>query len=122
MVTSWTKATLPLAIIPATLYVASNFGHEAATALVGIIFFLSAVKAANNNERRFMVTLAVFAGVLESAFVGIGWYKYTGTTLIPMWITLGWSLLGIYVLKNAPLIKNIKDRVVYPALVVFYTL
>ncbi|MEM4255105.1 MAG: hypothetical protein QXR53_02130 [Candidatus Norongarragalinales archaeon] len=84
----------PFAFVPATLYAAKAFGHLAATVLLSALFFFLFVRRADVKTRRLMIVLAVFSAVFETANVGVGAYKYSGTIATPVWISIGWGILG----------------------------
>lgn len=54
-----------------------------------------------------MIVMSIFAMLFETANVAIGIYKYEYTVQIPIWVAIGWGLLGFYVYKNLGLISRI---------------
>ncbi|MBI5223712.1 DUF2878 family protein [Candidatus Micrarchaeota archaeon] len=110
----YAKLILPLLIIPLTLQGVLMFGHSAADGIIGICFFIGAISIAKTQtERRFMITLAIFAMLFETANVAIGIYKYIDTIQVPVWVAIGWGVLGIYIVRNLETLKKINDRTAY---------
>jgi hypothetical protein len=100
------KFILPLFIIPITLLAVHSFGHIAGDIIIGIAFFASIVFVAKTqNERRLMIVMSIFAMLFETANVAIGIYKYEYTVQIPVWVAIGWGVLGFYIYKNLPVTK-----------------
>ncbi|MFH0737089.1 MAG: hypothetical protein V1827_00875 [Candidatus Micrarchaeota archaeon] len=91
---------LPLLLIPLTLYSVSSFGHDAGNAIIGLAFLICFARFADAKERWMMITLAILATLFETANVATGSYRYAGTNSTPIWVCLGWGILGIYLLKN----------------------
>ncbi len=84
----------PFVFVPITLYAAKTFGHLAATLLLSALFFYLFVFKAERKTRRLMIVLAVFSAAFETANVGAGLYSYPGTIGAPLWISIGWAVLG----------------------------
>lgn len=114
------KLLLPLVLIPITLYAVLLFGHDAGNAIIGLAFLVSILKFANPKERRFIIILAFIAALAETGNVAIGFYKYANVTLVPLWIPLGWSVVGMYIFKNLQTLKKINNNVAYGLSAVFY--
>ncbi|MBI5047308.1 hypothetical protein HZC07_06285 [Candidatus Micrarchaeota archaeon] len=114
------KLLLPLLLIPLTLYGVNAFGQNAGNIIIGISFFIAIVKFAEQKERRFMIVLAVFAAIFESVNVASGAYAYTGTKLVPIWIGLGWGIIGIYLVKNLKTLEKIDEKITYALTVILY--
>ena len=105
---------LPILIIPITLYVAGSFGHTATNFLVGGCFLAGfMIFAKTNEERKLMLVLAIVASLFETSNVAIGAYTYANTIQVPLWVSLGWGVLGIYVVKNLKILNAIPTRVAY---------
>ncbi|MEK6981307.1 MAG: hypothetical protein AABX38_00115 [Candidatus Micrarchaeota archaeon] len=115
------KLLLPLFLIPLTLYSVSLFGHDAGNAVIGIAFFIAVVKFANESERKYMIILAVFASIFESVNVISGGYKYIGAPLVPLWVGLGWGILGLYLVKNVETFKSINNKNAYILSAIFFS-
>jgi hypothetical protein len=114
------RLVLPLILIPLTLFAVSMFGHEAGNLIIGAAFLVGVSKFAQGNERRFMVILAIFAMLFEGLNVFSGAYKYLDTPSVPTWVGLGWSIVGIYLIKNLPLLKKVDDKISYLAACALY--
>lgn len=84
----------PLVFIPITLYAVKAFGHLAGTLLLSAVFAYLFIYKAEMRLRRFMIVLVVFSAVFETSNVASGAYKYAGTIGSPLWISLGWGILG----------------------------
>ncbi|MGV8085792.1 MAG: hypothetical protein ACP5N9_06100 [Candidatus Bilamarchaeum sp.] len=111
----------PLLIIPITFYAVSNFGHVAGNVVIGLAFFVCLLKFTKNvNEKRLMILLSIFITLFEKVSIAIGSYSYLGLYDVPMWISLGWSVAAIYLLRNAELFRNIDRKVIYAAAVLIY--
>jgi hypothetical protein len=52
-----------------------------------------------------MIVMSIFAMLFETANVAIGIYKYEYTVQIPVWVAIGWGVLGFYIYKNLPITK-----------------
>ncbi len=114
---------LPLLIIPITFYSVSTFGHMAGNAVIGIAYFVCLVKfTKDTNEKRLMIMLSIFITLFEKVSVAIGSYSYIGLTDVPMWISLGWSIVALYLLRNVPLFKKVDRKYVYVLASIFYLL
>lgn len=84
----------PLAFVPLTIFAVQKFGHEAANILLGVLFLGLFVWKADLPLRRLMIVLAVFSGLFETANVASGAYTYFDSLASPLWISLGWAILG----------------------------
>ncbi|MBI2079406.1 hypothetical protein HYT84_01465 [Candidatus Micrarchaeota archaeon] len=115
------RLILPLLLIPLTLYAVLNFGHEAGNLIIGAAFLIGLLKfTENQNEKRFIIVLAIFAILFETANVALGLYKYLNVIQVPVWIGLGWGVLGIYLLRNKELLDQIKDNAAYAFTILVY--
>jgi len=101
---------LPLFIIPLTLFSVLAFGHDAGNLIIGSCFLIGIARFADKKERRFMIILAVLATIFETVNIAAGSYRYIGTALPPVWIPLGWGVVGLYLLRNVPFFKRIENR------------
>ena len=114
---------LPLFIIPLTLYSVSLFGHNAANAIIGLFFVIGVAKfTKTKEEKRFAIILAIFAFVFETANLAIGAYKYVDVVFAPIWVGLGWGVVGLYLLRNSLVLKTITDKHTYVILSLLYLL
>ncbi len=84
----------PLFFIPITLYAVKAFGHLAGTLLLSVVFAYLFIYKAETRLRRLMIVLVVFSQVFETANVASGAYRYAGIIGAPLWISLGWGILG----------------------------
>jgi hypothetical protein len=110
-----TKVVLPLLLIPATFVFVLPYGHDAANLLVGAVLAYVFLFRADMRARRMMVFLSAFAFIFETANIGTGFYKYTGHALVPLWIGMGWAVLGWYAVSLMPIFKRIPDWAAYAA-------
>lgn len=102
------KFILPLLLIPLILISVNAYGHIAGDIIIGLIFFISIFFfTKTHQERRLMLVMAIFAIIFETANVAIGLYKYIFTIQIPVWVGIGWGVLGLYVYKNLDLTRKI---------------
>lgn len=120
--TQLVKLLLPLLLIPLTLYSVSLFGHDAGNIVIGMVFFIAIVKFADINQRKFMIILATFASIFESVNVISGGYKYIGAPLVPLWVGLGWGILGLYLVKNVDTFKIISNKHVYIISIILFSI
>jgi hypothetical protein len=104
---------LPLLLIPLTLFAVKSFGQVAGDAIIGAAFFIGIAKFAEGNERRFMIIMAIFSSIFESINVASGSYKYLGVVWVPIWVGLGWGLLGLYLFKQRKLFARLGARAAY---------
>ena len=111
---------LPLVLIPVVLSTVRYVGHDVANALMGLVFFIALTRFADHNERIFMVLFSVFSVSFDTGYVALGFYKFANTSYVPLWNTLGWSVVGLYILKNRALLNRVKHSLVYAFLTVFY--
>lgn len=112
---------LPLLLIPLTLYAVAQFGEVAGNIVIGAAFVVGLVKFAKGKEKRFMLILAIFAMIFESINIISGSYRYAGSDLTPLWIGMGWGLVGLYVVRNAPRVaERIGDMAAYALAVILY--
>ncbi len=84
----------PLILVPLTIIAVKQFGHDGANVLLGALFILVFAKKADLKTRRLMIVLAVLSGLFETANVASGAYQYFGALGSPLWISLGWAILG----------------------------
>ncbi|MBI2444813.1 hypothetical protein HYV43_00290 [Candidatus Micrarchaeota archaeon] len=84
----------PLAFVPLTILAVQRMGHDGGNVLLGALFFYLFIKKADIKVRRLMIVLAVFSSLFETANVASGAYTYFGTLGSPLWIGLGWAILG----------------------------
>ena len=87
----------PILFVPATLYVVMQFGNDYANILVAILFFGVFAFKSDMRTRRLMLVLAAMGNIFETANTAAGFYKYIGTLGAPLWIPLGWAVLGWWV-------------------------
>lgn len=111
---------IPLLLIPLTLYAVRSFGTDAGNAIIGLAFLAGIVKFADVKERRLLVTLTILAALFETANVASGAYKYAGTGLPPLWICIGWGVVGLYLMKNRQTFAMVPAQAAYAAAAVFY--
>jgi hypothetical protein len=111
---------LPLILIPLTLYAVKSFGHVAGDVIIGAVFFIGIVKFASGSERRFMVILMIFSSLFESINVASGSYKYLGVVWVPLWVGLGWGILGLHLFKNRKLFGKLPPKAAYALACVLY--
>ncbi len=106
---AWLTAThgWPLLFVPLTIILAKNVGHEAANLLLGAVFLYVFIYRSDIRLRRFMIVLGVFSGIFETANLASGSYSMSGTTVSPLWVSLGWSILGWWLMQLEPLAKRI---------------
>ncbi|GEM_PF-1538642 len=97
----------PLAFVPLTIVLVQNVGHDAANVLLGALFLFVFIYRSDIRLRRFMIVLAVFSGVFETANLASGSYRLDGAVYSPLWISLGWAILGWWLIKLEPLAKNV---------------
>ena len=114
------KLIFPLALIPFTLYAVLSFGHDAGNAIIGFAFFIGMIKFAGDKERKFMIILAFFASLFEGLNVALGAYKYINAPTVPIWVGLGWGVLGIYLVKNLAIMKKINGGLAYLLALLLY--
>jgi hypothetical protein len=89
----------PVLFVPLTLYGVSQFGNSAGDVLLGALFFYLVVFRSDLRTRKLMITLAVLGMIFETANVAAGLYKYGGILGAPVWIALGWAILGWWVVQ-----------------------
>ncbi|MBI3588264.1 DUF2878 family protein [Candidatus Micrarchaeota archaeon] len=97
----------PLVFIPITLYAVTQFGNPAGNAVLGALFLYLLAFKSGLRARRLMVALAVLGMIFETANVAAGIYKYSGTIGAPVWIALGWAILGWWVSELMPQFSKI---------------
>ncbi|MFA6330027.1 MAG: hypothetical protein WCX64_05095 [Candidatus Micrarchaeia archaeon] len=107
------RVFLPLLLIPATFILVLPFGHEATNLFIGAVFACVFLWKADVRGRRLMVMLSAFAFVFETANVGTGFYSYTGYNMTPLWVAMGWSVLGWYIVSLIPVFRKVPDWVAY---------
>ncbi len=100
----------PVLFVPATLYAVRAFGHVGADLLLGALFFYLFVFKSGLAVRRLMICLAVLATLFETANVAAGIYKYDGVLGGPLWISLGWGILGWWTDSLRPGLSKISFR------------
>jgi hypothetical protein len=103
----------PLLFVPLTLMAVLSFGHDGGNLLLGALFLYLFVRHADLKTRRLMIVLAVFSGLFETANVASGAYQYVGTLGSPLWISLGWAIMGWWVVKILPLARKIPFNAAY---------
>ena len=108
----------PFLFVPATLYIAKSFGHLAATFVLSVLFFSLFVFKADVKTRRLMLVLAVFSAVFETANIGVGAYKYLGTITTPTWISIGWGILGWWLVSLEKEFSKISFKTSFAAICV----
>ncbi len=92
----------PLAFVPLTILAVQRLGHDGGNVLLGALFFYLFIKKADLKVRRLMIVLAVFSSLFETANVASGAYTYFGTLGSPLWIGLGWAILGWWFVQLQP--------------------
>jgi len=97
----------PLFFVPLTILAVQRFGHDGANLLLGALFLYVFIKKADVKLRRLMIVLAVFSGLFETANVASGAYTYFGTLGSPLWIGLGWAILGWWFIQ----LKQTAERI-----------
>ena len=100
----------PLALVPLTLFLVKNYGHSAGNLLLGAVFAYLFIKKSDIRTRRLMVVLAVMGAIFETANVAAGLYSYFGTLGSPLWISLGWALLGWWVASLEPILSRVRNK------------
>lgn len=111
---------IPLILIPLGLFSALYFGHGITNLIMGLAFLICAIKSANPNEKKMMLILTIFALIFEEVNVLSGAYVYSNTKLVPIWVGLGWSILGLYIHKNSKNFAHINDKLVYGVAFLIY--
>ncbi len=104
---------LPLLLIPLTLYSVLLFGQIAGTVIIGLAFLIGIAKFADKKERKFMIILAVFSSLFENLNVALGSYQYLGVAEAPIWVGLGWGILGLYLIKHQKLLAKVPNNITY---------
>ncbi len=97
----------PLLFVPMTILVVQRFGHDGANVLLGALFLYLVIQKADLKLRRLMITLALFSGIFETANVASGAYTYFGAVGSPLWISLGWAILGWWFMQLKPAAEKI---------------
>ncbi|MDP2717615.1 MAG: DUF2878 family protein [Candidatus Micrarchaeota archaeon] len=103
----------PLLFVPLTLMAVLSFGHDGGNLLLGALFIYLFVRHADLKTRRLMIVLAVFSGLFETANVASGAYEYFGTLGSPLWISLGWAIMGWWVVHILPLARRVPFKAAY---------
>jgi hypothetical protein len=103
------KVALPLLLIPATFIVVLPFGHDAANLFIGAVFAFVFLFKSDLRGRRLMIILSTFAFAFETANVASGFYHYAGHPSLPMWVAMGWAVLGWYIVSLLPVFKKIPE-------------
>lgn len=97
----------PLLFVPLTLFAVKSYGHVAGNLLLGALFLYLIVARSDLKTRRLMIVLAVFSTLFETANVASGAYTYHGTLGAPLWIGLGWAILGWWLVQLSPKLKSV---------------
>lgn len=118
---SLAKLVLPLLLIPVLMYPLS-FGHEIQNLVIALVFVFGMISTQNIKHRRLMIVMAVFATIFESINVLTGAYVYTGAQLVPIWIGIGWGVLGRYLTQNIEFLKKVPDNISYILAVAIYSI
>ncbi len=96
----------PVIFVPLTLYGVSQFGNSAGNVLLGTLFFYLIAFRSDIRTRKLMISLAVLGMIFETANVAAGLYKYSGILGAPVWIPLGWAILGWWVVQLEPVLAK----------------
>lgn len=114
---------IPLLLVPITFLGALNFGHQIADIIIGIVFFICIInKDTTTKEKKMMIILAVFALIFEEVNVLSGAYKYVNINIVPLWVGLGWAVLGLYIHKNSKVLSKVNNKTTYFCALVIYLL
>jgi hypothetical protein len=97
----------PLVMVPIMLFAVRQFGNNAGNLILGALFFYLIVMKADGPVRRLMIVLAVIGAIFETANVAAGFYSYAGTIGSPVWVSLGWGILGWWVTRLEPTLSKI---------------
>ena len=110
---NWTsdlvKFLIPLLLIPITFIVLKPYGHDVINLFIGAVFAWVFLFKADLRGRRLMIILSTFAFAFETANVASGFYHYTGHDNLPMWVAMGWAVLGWYIVSLIPLFQKVKE-------------
>ncbi|MBI5226533.1 hypothetical protein HY994_04860 [Candidatus Micrarchaeota archaeon] len=106
----------PLAFVPITILVVQRFGHDGANLLLGALFLYLFIQKADLRLRRLMIVLAVFSGLFETANVASGAYTYFGALASPLWISLGWAILGWWFMQLKPALEKVPFNAAFAAI------
>ncbi len=98
----------PALFVPLTLYGVSQLGNSAGDVLLGALFFYLIAFRSDIRSRKLMITLAVLGMIFETANVAAGLYKYGGILGAPVWIALGWAILGWWVVQLEPALGKVQ--------------
>ncbi len=105
------KVCLPLLLIPATFIFVLPYGHDAANLFIGAVFAYVFLFKSDMRGRRLMVILSTFAFAFETANVASGFYHYVGHPSLPMWVAMGWAVLGWYIVSLIPVFRKVEEWV-----------
>lgn len=105
-------------VVPFLLSLFPQYGHDSVTAVLGAITAYIFVFHADTRARRLMAILIVFSFAFETANVASGFYHYVYPVPLyyltsPLWIVLGWSVVGWYSVKAMPLFRKIPAWLAY---------
>lgn len=103
------KFLVPLLLIPATFIFVIPYGHDATNLFIGGVFAWVFLFKADMRGRRLMVILSTFAFAFETANVASGFYHYAGHPSLPMWVAMGWAVLGWYIVSLMPIFKKVPE-------------
>ena len=109
------RIALPLALIPIVFAFLFPFGHDVINLFIGAVLFYVFLFQADQRARRLIVILSVFAGIFEIANVASGFYSYAGHPLVPLWVAMGWAVLGWYAVWLVPVFRKIPDWLAFSA-------
>jgi hypothetical protein len=110
---------LPLALLPITILFVSLWGHAVGTLILGSAMLYYFTRS-GINVKRYMITLAVFSAIFETANVAGNHYAYTGISTVPFWVPLGWSVLGWWALNLKNYLK-IQEKNIMAFALIFLT-
>lgn len=103
------RVCLPLLLIPATFIFVIPYGHDAASLFIGAVFAYVFLFKSDLRGRRLMIILSTFAFVFETANIALGFYHYTGHPSLPLWVTMGWAVLGWYLVSLIPVFRKVSE-------------
>ncbi len=111
---------LPLALIPLVIFSVLNFGSLAGIAILGITSAYLYLFKADAHTRRLMLVLVIFSQIFETMNVIGNFYNYQGDRGTPLWVSLGWAVLGWYALSVKSVLEKLNDKWTYAVLAVLY--
>ncbi len=109
------RIAFPLALIPIVFAFLFPYGHDVINLFIGAVLFYVFLFQADPRARRLIVILSVFAGIFEIANVASGFYSYAGHPLVPLWVAMGWAVLGWYAVWLVPVLRKIPDWLAFSA-------